>query len=251
MITQDLYDKYLLNKKEIWKNHFTWNGLFGGTPKNTINLTKYFYRNKSFFEGMSNVKNVISYRNFLKKEVKNYIAWVSLIEPTYTDEEKDDISRFFVGTMGEVFFFCLLQSKVTFVMNKATYTFRNVAPILYNDFGVDGTCSYSNSIENKEIECAIQVKFWEPFADVKLPLKVVQGTYGQAVADTIIDPKENRNVLICWLGDDSKVSRFIEKDTSIEKHLIFMDMKVLDSNINDKVPFFWKEQLPKFLKNII
>jgi len=250
MDNKERYEYYLDNFKKVWKDRLTWKGLYGDMPKYSTNIAKYLGSlSDEFWEKLSSVKNVTKFRYIIEKQTSDYIAWVKQIEPTYSGAEDEDMKNFFLGCFGELFFICLLTNINSIVINEQMYHFTNVAPLTQDpDFGVDGTCTYS--VGSKEVECAIQSKFWNPFAGTTLTMKTTQGVFSQAVVDGIIDPAENKNILFCWLSSDNEVSSYLKANKSFYKKLVFIDMPVLNKTINHQVPFFWRETLPTFIKSI-
>ena len=251
MLTEYYYDLYSNNKKSVWKKRLTWNGLYGDAPQNAINIIKYLKESKTdFLVKLSETRNVKDLRKIVEKESIQYVKWSLSIEPHYSDVEQVKIKDFFIGAIGEVFFICLLSTIGNLrIGNKAVY-FNKVAPLtLDNDNGVDGTCIYS--VDDKEVSCALQIKFWNPYIDNQITMQIAQGVHSEALNIDAIDNNENKNIIICWLGTDKNVSRYLKSNEKLWQRLIFIDMNTLDRNINDQVPFFWREKLPDFLESLV
>lgn len=255
MTNKERYEYYVDNKKDVWKSKLTWKGMFGDMPKYSTNLIKFLSQCPTdFWEALSNINNVNSFRNYIdKKVVPKYIEWVKSVEPTYSNAENDDMRNFCIGGFGELFFNCLLSNINSLLVGNELYHFQNIVPTpLKNhdhDFGIDATCSYS--VGAKEKDCAIQIKFWNPFAGTHLNMSVVQGVFGQAVAEGLVDPEETKNIIVCWLSTDNEVSTYLKENTALYRHVVFIDAKTLNENINNQVPFFWRETLPNYIKSII
>ena len=255
MTNNERYEYYVDNKKDVWKSKLTWKGMFGDMPKYSTNLIKFLSQCPTdFWETLSNINNVNSFRNYIdKKVVPKYIEWVKSVEPTYSNAENDDMRNFCIGGFGELFFNCLLSNINSLLVGNELYHFQNIVPTpLKNhdhDFGIDATCSYS--VGAKEKDCAIQIKFWNPFAGTHLNMSVVQGVFGQAVAEGLVDPEETKNIIVCWLSTDNEVSTYLKENTALYRHVVFIDAKTLNENINNQVPFFWRETLPNYIKSII
>ena len=229
--------------------------MYGDMPKYSTNLIKFLSQCSSDFWGtLSNITNVNTYRNFIdKKVVPKYIEWVKSVEPTYSNAENDDMRNFCIGAFGEIFFNCLLTNVNSLLVSNEMYHFQNVVPVPLksseHDFGVDAVCTYSVGV--KEKDCAIQIKFWNPFAGTTLNMSVIQGVFGQAVAEELIKPEETKNVIICWLSTDNEVSSFLKENKALYRHVVFIDAKTLNQNINNQVPFFWRDILPKYIKDLL
>lgn len=255
MTNNERFEYYSNNKKDVWKSKLTWKGMFGDMPKYSTNLIKFLSQCPTdFWETLSNINNVNSFRNYIdKKVVPKYIEWVKSVEPTYSNAENDDMRNFCIGGFGELFFNCLLSNINSLLVGNELYHFQNIVPTpLKNhdhDFGIDATCSYS--VGAKEKDCAIQIKFWNPFAGTHLNMSVVQGVFGQAVAEGLVDPEETKNIIVCWLSTDNEVSTYLKENTALYRHVVFIDAKTLNENINNQVPFFWRETLPNYIKSII
>lgn len=255
MTNKERFEYYINNKHDVWLSKLTWKGMYGDMPKYSTNLIKFLSQCSSdFWETLSNITNVNTYRNFIdKKVVPKYIEWVKSVEPTYSNAENDDMRNFCIGAFGEIFFNCLLTNINSLLVSNEMYHFQNVVPVPLksseHDFGVDAVCTYSVGV--KEKDCAIQIKFWNPFAGTTLNMSVIQGVFGQAVAEELIKPEETKNVIICWLSTDNEVSSFLKENKALYRHVVFIDAKTLNQNINNQVPFFWRDILPKYIKDLL
>ena len=161
--------------------------------------------------------------------------------------------------LGEFFFTVLMQNVKTILIKNINtnklerFDFDYVCPRLVNeiDYGVDltGMVSRNNSWYN----CAIQVKFWNPFTDNMITNTIVSGVDSDACRNHFINPEDNYNIFICWLGTDKNVSRYLKANKLLYKHLVFIDMDVLNINVNNKLPQFWiiLNDNIKSIKNII
>ena len=64
---------------------------------------------------------------------------------------------------------------------------------------------------------------------------------------TLINQNDNKNIVICWLGNTKKVSKYLTLNDKLYEHIIFIDMHVLDNCINDNMPNFWDTFLYKLI----
>lgn len=134
-------------------------------------------------------------------------------------------------------------------INSEIYHINNVAPCMsHGDFGIDATCNLA--IDGLDREVVVQIKFWNRFSKFKLNTSIAQAAYAQGCAENIIDQKDDKNTIICWLGNDKNVSNMLKSNKAMYKHLVFIDSRVLDlQNIKDV--HFWKEYLPEYIKNFV
>ena len=107
----------------------------------------------------------------------------------------------------------------------------------------------SNSTENKSYECALQVKFWNPFnKDFEMTYDILSRVFTDAILNDFIDKNENGNIFVCWLNDDKNISKAL-RHSPIWDYIIFIGKKELNDNINGKFPEFWNIFIEK-LNNI-
>ena len=71
--------------------------------------------------------------------------------------------------------------------------------------------------------------------------------FADAVCNNFIDITESNNIVVCWLGDTRKVSRFLKENRKLYKHIVFIDMEALDNSVNKSNPFFWKTLREKLI----
>lgn len=243
MTNIDRYNTYINNYKQTWLARFTWNGLYGYTPKNKISIVN--------FQKQTNALDNInaSNANELFKQTTNianlYVNWCKT-KGNYNDEEITDLYNFFVGAIGEYFFNYLLNIvKCMLVPNLNTgklerFDFDNICPRLIDeeDYGVDLTGMVTN--EGKYYPCALQVKFWNPFSDTPFTNKIAQSVHSDAILNDFINSADKNNIIICWLGQTNNVSQYLKANQKLYKHIVFIDMKALDNSINNVMPNFWK-----------
>ena len=243
------FDDYTDNKSSVWKSHFTWNGLDGNFPKNSISIVNFF---KKTGEKVILKKNSV---NNLWKEIerlsKNYITWI-MQNNTYNDIEQTDLRDFFIGAMGEYFFYNLLTDLHTLVVKNQLsgklnrVDFDKVMPRLSDekDMGVDFTCM--SSINDTACPSVIQVKFWNPYINNQLIYSMVSNMFTDAMLNDYINMNDSHNIYVCWLGDMDKVSKQLKSYPKLYNRIIFIDGKTLDDNINQKNPLFWTRLIDKF-----
>lgn len=239
MTNKERFNKF--NGSNNWKNHFVWCGIYGDSIYSLISIDK-------FANETNKLKN-ISFKNTLDfyKQIKNlaseYSDWCYLKDNKLTEEEQNNLKLFFIGTIGEYFFVNLFNHKNSLVIGEKNkiYTFYNICPRLMDetDFGVDLTGTVSPSTGGS-YDCVIQVKFWSPFVNESIITNhIVQTVHSDAIENEMIDNKDNDNIFICWLGDMKHVSRWISKN-KLNRHIVFIDRKVLKQNIDGDNEFWAK-----------
>ena len=89
------------------------------------------------------------------------------------------------------------------------YDFKHICPRLLKeqDFGIDltGMLSYNN----KYYPVALQVKFWNPMTDNPITNEIAQKAHSDAICNNFINQNDNKNIVICWLGNTKKVSKYL------------------------------------------
>lgn len=239
MNNKERFNKF--NGSNNWKNHFVWHGIYGESLFTKISIDK--------FSKSTGKLNVITFKNTLDfyKQMKNmaceYSDWCGSVMPKLTNEELNNLKLFFIGTIGEYFFVNLFNHKNSLVVGEKNkiYTFYNICPRLMEDtdFGVDLTGTVSPSTGGS-YDCAIQVKFWSPFANESIiSNKIAQSVHSDAIENNMIDNKDDDNIFICWLGDMEHVSKWLSKN-KLSRHIVFINRKVLKQNIDGDVEFWNK-----------
>lgn len=240
---QQRYKDYISQEKETWRDKFTWKGLYGDTPKYSITIVE-FANETGAFDNIVRYKNAKAFRKSMEGVAEEYTRWV-LSKGIYSQDELSDIRDFFMGAMGEYFFMGMLAKVKCFLVKNETngrivrYDLDYVAPRLIGemDFGVDLTGRISKG--KKSYNCAIQVKFWNPSTNCKITEKIASSAFTDGVINNFIKPKEESNIVICWLGDTSKVSRYLRQNEALYKHIVFIDNDVIDRSVNGAMCDFW------------
>lgn len=241
----DRYNTYQLNKKAIWRNRFTWKGLYGDMPKNSISIVNFL--KCGFLDNIDFDPNSLSFKKCIDRYAEKYIKWVKSKDDSYSDEEYRNMQNFFIGAFGEYFFMYMLQNvKCINAINLNTgkitrYDFSYVALRLISDldYGVDLTGVLSRG--DKSTNCVIQIKFWNPNIEgVEITNMVAQKAHSDAICNNFINNDENENIVICWLGNTNQVSKYLKANTMLYKHIVFIDSKALDYSINNKNNIFWE-----------
>lgn len=245
---EDRYKIFKENETKTWESKFVWGGLYGNAPKPSIGIAKFNAKTHL----LSEFNGIISTSAFYKKAqsiASKYIKWVKGEDDIYTDMEYADMYNFFIGSMGEFFFTYVLDDVKCFYLSNGgsaiRYDFNYVAPLLIGekDFGIDLT----GVVNDKN--CVIQVKYWNPYSDAMLTTDILQKAYAEGVLNEHIIPNEKENVVICWLGDDSKISSHLRDNTKLKDHIIFIDRKALAKNVDNRNTTFWSN-LEKRLANL-
>lgn len=243
-LMQQRFANYANNIKDNWLDRFTWKGLYGDTPKNSISIVN-FAKQTNAFENIEDFYNANDFHRIVVKLSKLYIKWIQAKDNSYSDEELINLKNFFLGAIGEYFFMILLDTLKRFIITGKDgklqlFDFNYIAPRLKNelDYGVDLTGVISHGMSTSK--CAIQVKFWDPNIDTPITNKIAQSIHSDAICNNFIDNNENDNIVICWLGDTKNVSKYLYANKALYKHIVFIDNKVLDDSINNQNIIFWQ-----------
>lgn len=230
-------------ERETWYNRFTWRGIYGdNNAAHAINIFR-FFKNTHKEETLRGIRNVSDFYKKTTSLANTYVEWCKEKE-SHSAEEYADLWNFFVGSIGEFFFTYLFdQVKSVICVNdrKAiVYNFNFVSPLLNGekDWGIDLTGKISD--KHGDRNCVIQVKFWNPFANKTLQMDVMQKAFAEGVLNNYISPSEDKNVVICWLGDEEdSVSHFLRVNEPLENHVVLIGKKALNATINDRDGVFW------------
>lgn len=243
------YETFKENEFETWKYRFTWRGLYGDKAYYAVNVLRFFKENPDLLEVLRGVRNVRTFREKLTKLAKEYVKWANKIEP-HTDDELNDLKKFFIGGIGE-FFFTGLFNDVKAILKvengvEYRYDFNYTAPRLIgeDDWGVDLTSIVSDIHGDRN--CVVQVKFWNPYIKSTIDMDIAASAFTDGVLNNFINPEEEKNIVICWLGDEEKeVSTFLKKNKCLYKHVIFIGKQSLNLTINEKNGIFWDSLVDK------
>lgn len=243
------YQTYKDTAAENWESRLTWMGLGGKEPKHTTTILRFNKETEAF----ANMKRVNSAHDFYKEADKladAYVNWVKSKNKMYTKKEYEDMHNFFVGAMGEIFFYRLFEDVKCIMAPDATgtyvrYDFNYVSPTLKEDkdAGVDFTADVNDTAS------VIQTKFWNPFARKSMELDIIQKAYAEGVSKQLIDKDEKKNVFICWLGSEESVYRKTKEYKQYRENVVAIGYGALDVSINNRNKIFWSN-LYDFLKNI-
>ena len=223
-----------------WDDRFTWKGIYG--DKIISSLSIIMYNNETSNLKNLSFNNTLSFYNQMKAESVRYADWCKTKKPQLSQYELEKLVMFFLGCIGEFFFYELFNHKNQLIIadkNKA-YTFYDICPRLSNeyDFGVDLTGRVS--VLDKSYDCVFQVKFWNPFSEVSfIDNHIAQAVHSDAIVNDMINMSDIDNIFICWLGTKDNVSSWLSKN-NLNKHIVFIDKKVLKDNI-DGDSIFWQK----------
>lgn len=243
------------NSLKTWENHSKWkDSKLLSVPATSI-IT--FFKELPVVDSFKEVNNCKALFNVTNKISKQYANWA--IENSkklgdklnFTEDDIESLKNFFKGFIGEYFFMeiVLKRSHSSLIVenrkNNTKYLmeYYHVIPT-EEDFGIDGLC-----IDHNGNNCVIQVKFWNDALNDILKLAVMQKAYCEGVVHKYIDPYAENNVIICWLGNNSKVTPFLKKDKDLNNHIVFIDNTALEKTIN-KNKMFWTETFIDGMKDI-
>ena len=235
-MNKDRYNKFCENPS--WFKRFIWTGEFNNSQRPDLNVMT-FLKDKKPFYGVV-VNNINDFWKITKKICKQYAEWCKSIDVMLSDKELELLEEFFKGCIGEYFFVLLFRHQNTLYINNKLYHFYNICPRLEDedDYGVDLTGTVSTNTD-EQWDCVFQVKFWNPYnGNYQMTYDILSRVCTDAVWNNMIDKNHLENVFICWLNDDSQVSKALRK-SPIWNNLIFIGKKVLNDNINNQIPEFW------------
>lgn len=244
------YQTYKNTEAENWESRLTWMGLNGREPKHTTTILRF---NKET-GALGTMKRVNTAHEFYKEADRlagQYVEWVKPKNKMYSKKEYEDMHNFFVGAMGEIFFYRLFEDVKCIMAPDATgtyvrYDFNYVSPTLKEDkdAGVDFTASVN------DVASVLQSKFWNPFAKKGMDLDVIQKAYAEGVSKDLINKDEKANVFICYLGNEDSVFRWTKEYKQYRNNVVPIGFKALDVSINNRNQIFWNN-LYDFLKNLV
>lgn len=243
------YNSYKSSSAENWESRLTWMGLNGREPKHTTTILKF---NKET-GALGKMEHVMTANDFFKESEKvanEYVEWVKSKNKGYSNKEYEDMRNFFVGAMGEIFFYRLFEDVKCIMAPDASgvyqrYDFNFVSPTLKSDkdAGVDFTASVNDTAS------VLQSKFWNPFAHKGMELDVIQKAYAEGVSKDLINKDEKSNVFICYLGNEDAVFRRTKEYKQYRENVVPIGFKALDVSINNRNKYFWGN-LYDFLANL-
>lgn len=254
MNNTDRYNTFIKDQNNIWLDRFTWKGTDNRFPKAKISIP-IFLKENNVFTSMDDIHNVKSLYNYINKVSNTYIKWCKT-KNIYEDDEINSLKNFFKGSLGEYFFTffinniscMLIKNPKSNKIDRYDFNMHNICPRLLSelDYGVDLTGSVS--YKDKSYDCVFQVKFWNPDNDIIITNAIAQAAYSDGILNNFISNEQNKNIFICWLGDTNKVSKYLIANELLYKHIVFIDMKVLDYSINNLNPDFWDKLKEEFIK---
>lgn len=243
----DIHNTYKLSEKDTWRNRLTYKGINGKLPKHTISIIN-FNKDTNAFNNIGEVNNVNDFWNEVNKLATKYIDWIKT-KNNYNDKECTFIHNFFIGAIGELFFYILFDEVRCLIVPDSDnvyyrYDFSYVAPttIGIKDGGVDFTAIVNDT------PSVIQIKFWNPNAKKRMSLDVIQKAYAEGISNDMIDKDTNNNVFICWLGNESTIYNCVKDNyRQYKKNIVAIGRNTLDRCINNRNNVFWNK-LKTFLQ---
>lgn len=233
------YNTYKSDVESNWKKRLTWMGLNGKTPKHTTSIMKFNAETKAF-STLSDVMTATDFYNESNRLADTYVSWVKSKETSYSKKEYEDMHNFFVGAMGEIFFYTLFEDVKCVIAPDGNneyhqFNIRYVTPTLKEDkdAGVDMICVIN------DIPSVVQVKFWNPFAKKGMSIDIIQKAYAEGTSKNIINKDEKENVFICFLGNEDSVYRCTKEYKQYSKNVVAFGFKALETTINNRNKIFW------------
>lgn len=226
---------------ENWSSRMIWTGLYNNERRADLNVLKFLKDLSPFKDASPN--DVNGFWKLVKKISNEYRNWCLNKDEALEEAELEALSYHFIGCIGEYFFYKLFEKHNTLFIDNKLYSFNYVCPRLEGekDYGVDLTGVVSDNCSPENKECALQVKFWNPYSkDFQMTYDCLSRVYTDAVLNGFIDHEQDKNIFVCWLNDDSQVSKALRTSPLFDK-VVFIGKKALDININKKHPEFWKQ----------
>lgn len=237
------YKRYKSNFNKIWLDRFTWKGIHGKYPANSITINRFFKDNNIMFD--NTIISTDSYVKWVRSLSKDYSKWCSENYDLKLNEgEIRNIECFFVGALWEYFIVVYLNSlgtAGTIAINKKAYNIEHALPLMEKeaDYGIDGTCIVTKKSEDS-ISAVWQAKCWDEYGGFKIDCTIAEKAFAQGIIEDRISKDENNNIIIFWLGSEKGVSQWLKDYKGLYKHLIFIGKKELDNNINNQKKRFWE-----------
>lgn len=239
------YERFMEDNKNF-HNMFTYHkfekgGLFPQWKSSIIN----FEKETGYFKNLGEITNSKDFYKAVNVGSLVYAAWVDNRKPGSYDLL--DLQNFFKGVIGEYFFMLLMNEVGCFeIMNYKSgklerYDFKYICPRFASesDYGCDLTGVVAR--KDRSYNCAVQVKFWNPEDQHhQIVVRHAQSLYADAShkSNRFINPEEDKNLIICWLGIAKNVSMCLQR-CNLYSDIVFIDNSVLDRCINNKIPHFW------------
>lgn len=226
------------NFNNTWLNRFIYNS------KNSISIID-FEKENNVFQNMKICTDIKEFFNIIDKLSNLYAKWCIKQNTVYI-EKQIELQNFFKGAIGEYFFtFFLNHVKCMIIENYKTgnserFEFEYVYPRLdMKDDGVDliGNISYGNEY----IPAVIQVKFWSIYNKAKITMDIFQKAIADGIINDFINQSDNKNIVVCWLGNKKDISTEITKNNKYMEHAVFIDKSILDNSINNQMINFCEE----------
>ena len=235
------YGSFLKVKDDVLTRRFTWGGLSGKYPKYTTNIIK-FNSETNAFANMKHCYTSVELFSETNKLAKKYVEWVKSKDGSYSKEEYDDMHMFFIGAIGEYFFWHILSELKCVIAPDSSgilkrYDFNHVSPTLNDsiDLGVD---LYANV---NDVPSVIQVKFHNPFAKSTEPwTTIVQKAYAEGISKRIIGLDGKENVFICFLGNENTIYSNLKKARQYQKNVVAIGRTSLENTVDNRLKeSFW------------
>lgn len=238
------YKKYSDDAVAVWKERFTWKRN-GKDPQYRTSIVQYVKESPDFENVIKEGVPTDSAKFFevISVLAEKYVSW-ACNKDGYKKTEEKEIRDFFVGAMGEYFFYFLMTDvKCVECCNENNeynrYDFRYTYPYLVQDFGIDLVSAVSSKNQGDQ-SCAIQVKFWNPFNKETPDMSVFQKLGYEAYRKDYADPKKDKNLFFCWLGEESKIYKLLEDNKDLQKSVVVIGHQSLQKTVNNNNNFFWK-----------
>lgn len=215
------FDEYI-REKFIYKQ-------YGWNHKNSISFIRYMNETDNVFDELYHVlmnsysDKIVKIYNAIKNIANRYELWcVENHAKDIVGINPADLNKFIVGVLGEIFWYYFLQEKCIIKVDRngqhIEYRFDNIC-FMNNvenpfEFGVDLIAEViTNGKAASKRNCVIQLKCWNPnsneniiaIKDILQPLR----EYG--MTKHIISANDTmKNSFVCWLGDENKVSTYVQ-----------------------------------------
>ena len=242
------YENYMSDADGVWNARFTW--IKDRKDQKWESSIPRFDEATDALSKLNGIHNADDLFKGVESLADEYVGWVKSNWGNYSKEYYEDMHRFFVGAIGEFFFFklltdvkCLLIPDQSGSLNR--YDFNLVSPELsqFNDYGID---LYGLA---DDVPSVMQVKFWNRFARHDPGIKAIQGMIADGIMSDAIDKSQNNNAFICFLGNESSIYSHLLKDwRKYRNNVVPLGRKALCA-VENRNKFFW-ESLVDSLKKV-
>lgn len=227
-----------LENEKLWNDKFIYRRNINGIlyPAYNISITDFMKTIDNI--NVDKAKSIIDIYNIVEKLAKEYAKWCNAIDTCYDIIQTENFCK---GMLGEyVWHWYLVYNKklrLSFNGQQTEYLFDNICLRDLNDidFGVDNIGEVEINGKDKH-NCIFQFKFYSPDSNEEITLKYIQGIHDDGCNNGFISRRPDEvNTFICWLGTDKKVSKWLQKEKTLNACVKFIDIDAIKINRSDDI----------------